>query len=434
MDKNEIMKSPSFQETSDLLKVHIQKKHRTKRRSPIPPQPMTKQDVREEASRILEQFLMKELEQNKGKHVYRKPVIGTAYQKVRDEDVTEEEHYLNSSHHSHKTPDSSSDLQHSYGASSHAGVIHSRGPSELSHSSVNSAKSPSVIHSRETSELSRTSEKSGKASIHSLLADNHEIPYADGCELGPRAKSLPPNLSPAHRIDNTMTTSYSLSPSKLENLDKSKGKNDLMFLSKDKGRQPRHMNGETSPITRGRRRYRSGSISSSDTETDNDVVSPDRKKKSVFKRAKERLNSVLNRSKDRKSEDKLGGKESPTKPGKSKSNVGGGNEAQLLSERHTHKHGHVEQHHYKDGKRTGVVRSEEVWESTDITDQENKKCKHIDKHSNVKESADVSTSEGGFLSNLRRFASRKSKKDTKKIPGKNIAPPLAIICIKANLL
>ncbi|XP_033739700.1 uncharacterized protein LOC117326999 [Pecten maximus] len=423
----DVTRTPSFQEASDLLKVHLQKKHRIKRRSPCPPQPPTKQEVRNEAARILEQFLMKELKENKGKHG--KPLIGTAYQQVKDVDVTEEEYYLHNSYHSHQgalvSPDSSSGRQHSIGNSSHAGrasVIHSRGPSELSHASVTSGKTSSVIHSRETSELSRTSINSGKTSIHSLLGDNEDIPFADDYDTVPRAKSLPPNLSPAHRIDNNvMTTSYSLSPSKLENLDKTKDLEDLKSKKKTSRIPPKQVNGNSSPtvVQRGRQRYRSGSLSSSDTETE--VVSPERKKKSVFKRAKERLNSVLNRSKDRKNEDREG--DNVTKKGKY--SQGKNNGAKVLEERHTHKHGHIEQHHYTDGERAGLVRSQETWESTDITDQEHHKRKHIDKHSNIKESADLSssakTSEGGIFSSLRKLTTRRGRKSRKKVPGSKSA-------------
>ncbi|XP_060080218.1 uncharacterized protein LOC132559600 [Ylistrum balloti] len=425
--EKDVIRTPSFQEASDLLKVHLQKKHRIKRRSPCPSQPPTKQEIRNEAARILDQFLQKELKENKGKH--RRPLIGTAYQQVTDVDVTEEEYYLHNSYHSHQgaplSPDSSSDRQQSVGNSSHAGhtsVIHSRGPSELSHASLTSGKTSSVIHSRETSELSRTSINSAKTSIHSLLADNEDIPFADDYDTVPRAKSLPPNLSPAHRIDNNvMTTSYSLSPSKLENLDKNKDIDDLRLKTKDSRVAPRPVNGNSSStvIPRGRQRYRSGSLSSSDTESE--VVSPERKKKSVFKRAKERLNSVLNRSKDRKSDDR--DCDNVTKNGKYTQNKKGG--AKVLEERHTHKHGHIEQHHYTDGERTGLVRSQEIWESTDITDQEHSKRKHIDKHSNVKESADLSssakTSEGGIFSSLRKLTTRRGKRSRKKVPGSKSA-------------
>ncbi|XP_069102305.1 uncharacterized protein [Argopecten irradians] len=423
MDKN-VPRTPSFQEASELLKVHLQKKHRIKRRSPCPhQQPPTKQEVRNEAAKIMEQFLMKELKENKGKRG--KPLIGTAYQQVKDVDVTEEEYYFHNSQPGRPlSPDSSSDRQHSIGNSSHAGhasVIHSRGPSELSHASITSGKTSSVIHSRETSELSRTSVNSAKTSIHSLVDDNADIPFADDYETVPRAKSLPPNLSPAHRIDNNlMTTSYSLSPSKLENLDKKKDIKDLK-LKNEKSRTKR-VNGNSPPVgpERGRQRYRSGSLSSSDTESEA-VVSPERKKKSVFKRAKERLNSVLNRSKDRKNDDREG--DTVTKKGKYSQGQKGG--AQVLEERHTHKHGHVEQHHYTDGDRAGLVRSQETWESTDITDQEHHKRKHVDKHSNIKESADLSssakTSEGGIFSSLRKLTTRRGRKSRKKVPASKSA-------------
>ncbi|OWF45013.1 uncharacterized protein LOC110457616 [Mizuhopecten yessoensis] len=424
MEKN-ITRTPSFQEASDLLKVHLQKKHRLKRHSPCPPQPPTKQEVRNEAAMILEQFLLKELKENKGKHG--KPLIGTAYQQVKDVDVTEEEYYLHNSYHSHQgaplSPDSSSDRHHQFGTSGHAGhtsVIHSRGHSELSHASLTSGKTSSVIHSRETSEISRTSINSAKTSIHSLLDENNDIPFADDHVTVPRAKSLPPDLSPAHRIDNNiMTTSYSLSPSKLENLDKNKDIVDLKKKGRDRASRPVNGNSSSTVITRGRQRYKSGSISSSDTESD--AISQDRKKKSVFKRAKERLNSVLNRSKDRKTEDREG--DFVTKKGNHGQNKRSG--AKVLEEKHTHKHGHVEQHHYTDGDRTGLVRSQEMWESTDITDQEHNKHKHIDKHCKMKESADLSSSakisEGGIFSSLRKLTSRRGKKSRKKVPGSKSA-------------
>jgi hypothetical protein len=61
-----------------------------------------------------------------------------------------------------------------------------------------------------------------------------------------------------------------------------------------------------------------------------------------------------------------------------------GADVDILKEKHTHRKGHVEQHHIGDDNEI-LLRTNETWESTDITDFEKSQSRHLDLESPSKE-------------------------------------------------
>ena len=329
---------------------------------------------------------------------------------------------------------------------------------------------------------------SHQGSIHSLLDENIDFPFADDVEddvavkssHDGRSRSLPAEILSSVKDQKPTGLSKSLSPSSTMRL-KPKvslrsveecancNKNQLKEATKSASTsaksdslQPESVSGpfnegkskSSSPFrsstdsrelldvkTSGRRRFRSGSISSSDTADSERVISPDRKKKSVFTRLKERLDRSRTRERrmGRKDSDKDKYLASPESKGKAARRKPRSREKKkqkdkddiefdgvddlpkdVLEEQHRHIHGHIEQHHYENGDHSGVLREQELWESTDINDLEKAQRKHRERHQKVKESLEVPTgadsSDGGFWNKLKRMASFR-KRPKKSIKG-----------------
>nr|XP_022295240.1 uncharacterized protein LOC111105312 isoform X6 [Crassostrea virginica] len=85
---------------------------------------------------------------------------------------------------------------------------------------------------------------------------------------------------------------------------------------------------------------------------------------------------------------------------------------QVVQHVHTHKHGHIKQHHYTNGNKSGVLLEKEVWESTDVT--RDSEIKHEDRHSNIRESKELpGDGDNRINRRLKKMTSfRKSKKAT----------------------
>lgn len=321
-----------------------------------------------------------------------------------------------------------------------------------SHGDSMDKSSRSDVFSYDASYTSRVSIRSLQEEIENLPYADDEVIESEPKPLGERSRSLPPESKFNVEMRNSIKNAKSLSPSNLEILNKYKNKpiqtgggmpyeksrshgsspenksssvrpsqlhlaEVVQLVSKDQAESSEELHKKKLQSEKYRRseeelnrsRHQSGSISSCDTDNDTLAVSPDRKKKSIFKRARERLNSLLNRSRERESEQ---GRDNSTKSKSSRTEDGN-----IMSETHRHKHGHMEQHRYRTGSRDGIIRSREEWESVDVNDRERHKQKHVDKHKKVCESADMSTtSESGFMNNLRRFSIRKKPK--KKVPSK----------------
>ena len=183
---------------------------------------------------------------------------------------------------------------------------------------------------------------------------------------------------------------------------------------------------------------KSGSVSSSDTDSYNQQ-SRGRKKKSMFKKAQHRIQNFL-RNKKHKGHDgddemdfyddddspRGSFKEKRTKLKKSYKGRNdivdeadmvecneSGDDLNVLEERHIHKNKHIHQTH-SGGDRMTVLRSEEAEETVDIVDRKEKK--HIEKKWKMKES---SGHDSGIFGRLWRLTLRdKDKKHNMK--GKNI--------------
>ncbi|KAK3098599.1 hypothetical protein FSP39_021108 [Pinctada imbricata] len=408
-----------YRETFHMLRTHLPEK--MKKKSPNPPP--TKDEVRAEAMKILEAFLKQQLEKEKYE-----ACIDTGYQRVVEDEVIETDG---------PTPSDS-----------------------LSQKSSGSKRKDWT----QPSPVGKKSVTSHQGSIHSLMDDSIDFPFADGAEGDSdsvskslhdvRARSLPTEILSSVKQKDPTILSKSLSPSSsisvkpssskdgprdaietggngADNLDKrrnivdsrsrlsppkNKSKSSSPFKSSSEGRET-----IDSMKTSGRRRFRSGSISESDTADEELIISPRRKKKSVFTRIKERLDRSRTREKERGNSKRDRILRAPSlektkrRRTKDKTKARGSDvvdspekKANVLEEKHTHTHGHVEQHHYENGDHTGVLRQEEIWESTDINDMERSQHRHQERHQKIKESREVggdSESAGGFWGTIKRLTS-----------------------------
>lgn len=176
---------------------------------------------------------------------------------------------------------------------------------------------------------------------------------------------------------------------------------------------------------------KSGSISSSDTDERSHGSFQGRKKKSMFKKAQERLRSFLKIQSDRESPSEIPAenfepRQTPSKKIKKKQKQHDKNHrddiedemdvykppsAKVLEERVTHTNKHIGQHHNQWGG--GLVRTEDATEVVEINSGREKK--HIEKHWKIKETSD---SGKGIMGRLRRMTSRE-KSGKKQIKGKS---------------
>ena len=175
---------------------------------------------------------------------------------------------------------------------------------------------------------------------------------------------------------------------------------------------------------------KSGSVSSSDTDERSSGSFQDRKKKSMFKKAQERLRSFLKIQSDKESPSEIPDENfdqhhhhKPPKKHKKKKHHEKGHKdevedemdvyeppsAKVLEERFTHTNKHIGQHHNQWGG--GLVRTEDAKEVVDINSPGEKK--HIEKHWKIKESSD---SGKGIMGRLRRMTS-KEKSGKKHMKG-----------------
>lgn len=174
---------------------------------------------------------------------------------------------------------------------------------------------------------------------------------------------------------------------------------------------------------------KSGSVSSSDTDNRRSESFHGRKKKSMFKKAQERLRSFLKIQSDKESPTEIPEGnldqycQKPLKKHKKKKHHGKGVRdavedemdvyvpptGKVLEERCTHTNKHIGQHHSQWGG--GLVRTEDITEVVDINSP--REMKHIEKHWKVKESSE---SGKGIMGRLKRMTSREksSKKHMKE--------------------
>ena len=171
---------------------------------------------------------------------------------------------------------------------------------------------------------------------------------------------------------------------------------------------------------------KSGSVSSSDTDERKNGTFHDRKKKSMFKKAQERLRSFLKIQSDKESPSDIPEENTdnfhnkPHRKHKKKKHHRQGMlevaedemdvyeppaTGRVLEEQCTHTNKHIGQHHSQWGG--GLVRTEHTTQVLDITSPGERK--HIEKHWKVKESSE---SGKGIMGRLRRMTSR--EKSTKK--------------------
>ena len=388
---------------SNVLSTHLKESRgRSRKKSPLPPP--SEKEIREEVRRILEQFLKKQVENNNEEQT----AIPTSFQKVVVEDVIETE-----------------------------------GPGITSTSREGSRYSSKTSCAKCRSEASQSIPG---GSIRSLTDDTIDFPFIDdvddvGDEQSERdysgaSNSLPSSIPSSVKIqdkNSQLALSKSLSPSKLRDiiesgppLTKISASDDDFDSSSMSGLRQR--NREEPGIARGRQRLKSGTESSDDTDYEEEVISPGRKKKSIFTRFKEHMNRSLSRGRMKANEEK----EKDVKKTKSKGWVLKQPKArkkkeegssvdkmgQVVQHVHTHKHGHIQQHHYTNGNKSGVLLEKEVWESTDVTGDS--EIKHEDRHSNIKESKELpGDGDNRIMRSLKKITSfRKSKK------GKTNTPPM----------
>lgn len=369
-----LKKSPSYREAQELLDIHIRRQRLLKKHSQqagvrsIP-------DVRKEAEKILNEFLKKQLRNE----IKRSPILSQHYQKVVIEDEFERTEELDDEYIM-KGENFSGDEYDMHGQCASVDAIDDI---------------PFIDGVEDDDGRSRSLPTSIQLSVKQPIV--------------PKSKSLSPRslLVQQSQDENTVDSkSNDLSPpSAISSPSKLEGTRSLESDSRSQSVEPR----------KDRRRFRSGSISSSDTDAD-EVISPDRKKKSVIKRIQERIARAVSRDREkhefdgRDSLDDIKKKKKKRKARSKKRKDDHGADDDILKEKHTHRKGHVEQHHIGDGNEI-LLRTNETWESTDITDFEKSQSRHLDKHTKVKESTDLSgSSEKGIFGAIRRMTSRKGKK------------------------
>ena len=379
---------------SNVLSTHLKESRgRSRKKSPLPPP--SEKEIREEVRRILEQFLKKQVENNNEEQT----AIPTSFQKVVVEDVIETD-----------------------------------GPGSTSTSREGSRYSSKTSCAKCRSEASQSIPG---GSIRSLTDDTIDFPFIDdvddvGDEQSERDYSGASNSLPSSIPSSVIVAlSKSLGPSLLREiiesglLTKISASDDDFDSSSMSGLRQR--NREEPGIARGRQRLKSGTESSDDTDYE-EVISPGRKKKSIFTRFKEHMNRSLSRGRMKANKEK----EKDVKKTKSKGWVLKQPKArkkkeegssvdkmgQVVQHVHTHKHGHIQQHHYTNGNKSGVLLEKEVWESTDVTGDS--EIKHEDRHSNIKESKELpGDGDNRIMRRLKKITSfRKSKK------GKTNTPPM----------
>lgn len=390
----------AHREASNVLSSHLRESNaRARKKSPLPPP--SEQEIKAEVRKILEQFLKKQLLNNNEEE----SAIPTGFQRVVVEDVIETD-----------------------------------GPGSTSTSREGSRYSSKTSCAKCRSEASQSIPTS---SIRSLTDDTINFPFIDEDENdvehsdkdhSERSKSLPSNILSSVKIKDkdSLALSKSLSPTKLrEIIDNGpplkkvseKGDKELRVYSGDDflltGSGKKDI--EEIGIARGRQRLKSGTESGTDdSDYEEEVISPNRKKKSIFTRLKERMNRSLSRGRIKENEENKRTRSRSEgsviikrrKPRKKKdigSSVDKRND--VVQNVHTHKHGHVEQHHYTNGNKSGMLMESEVWESTDVTGES--EHKHEERHSNIRESKEQpSDTENGFMRRLKKMTSfKKSKKD-----------------------
>ena len=282
------------------------------------------------------------------------------------------------------------------------------------------------------------------------------VPYVGSPQLTDQSSSLPPSID-GHSLETL--DDYKNSSYKSSDLDTSTAQTQVRHptperqppdsldiiphLLRDKTLSPlsqpekANRSHSSSPSPKKSRRSlhqkifkKSGSVSSSDTEGGSSGSFQGRKKKSVFKKAQERLRSLLRLQNDEESPteapaEKFGQEKKVVKKPKKKSKHHGKGEkgkvddemdvyvppsGGVLEERFIHTSKHIDQHHNRWG--SGVVRTEDTTEVVDINGDSGKK--HIEKHWKIKES-----SEGGkgIMGRLKRMTSR-DKGGKKQMKGK----------------
>lgn len=395
----------THREASNVLSSHLREtKARLRKKSPLPPP--SEQEIKAEVRKILEQFLKKQLLNNNEEE----SAIPTGFQRVAVEDVIETD-----------------------------------GPGSTSTSLEGSRYSSKTSCARCRSEASQSIPTS---SIRSLTDNTIDFPFIDedendiehsDKEHSERSKSLPSNILSSVKIQdkNSLALSKSLSPTKLrEVIDNS------LPLNKVSEKEDRKLSPYSSEdflqigsglkdieeigIARGRQRLKSGTESGTDdTDYEEEVISPNRKKKSIFTRLKERMNRSLSRGRIKENEENKRTRSrsegsviiKKRKPRKKK-DIGSSVDKMrdVVHNVHTHKHGHVEQHHYTNGNKSGMLMESKVWESTDVTGES--EHRHEDRHSNIRESKEqTSDGENRFMRRLKKMTSfKKSKKDKSASP------------------
>ncbi|VDH89238.1 Hypothetical predicted protein [Mytilus galloprovincialis] len=365
-----LKKSPSYREAQELLEQHIKRQKLLKKYSGQSPIQST-HDVRKEAEKILNEFLKRQLRNDNNQA----PVLSQHYQKVVVEDEYDRTERFDDEYIMKGENFSGDEMPGAY------------------------------------------------ASVDGI----DDIPYIDGVEENDgRSRSLPSSIQLSVKRPNNIPVTPLLSPHDVvihsNNRVECRTNADEVspsISSHSKSPSPRQSKSDdvkpTEPIVKERKRFKSGSLSSEDTESGS-VISPDRKKKSVIKRIQERIARAVSRDREKQDNNGTGSPKVSKKPKKRKARSKKrtdkhNDDVDILKEKHTHREGHVEQHHCGENKDI-ILRTDETWESTDITDFEKSQSQHLDKHRKVKESTDLSgSSEKGFFNAIRRMTSKKGKKN-----------------------
>ena len=350
------------------------RENKTRVRKKVPMAQTSKQEIKADVRKILEQFLKKQLLNNNEEE----SAIPTGFQRVSVEDVVETD-----------------------------------GPGSTSTSREGSRYSSKTSCVRCRSEASQSIPTS---SIRSLTDNTIDFPFIDEDENevdhsdkdhSERSKSLPSNILSSVKIQdkNSLALSKSLSPTKLRevinngpplNKASEKGDRELSLYSSEDFLQTGSglKDIEEIGISRGRQRLKSGTESGTDdTDYEEEVISPNRKKKSIFTRLKERMNRSLSRGRIKENEENKRTRSRSEgsviikrrKPRKKKDIDSSVNKrGDVVQNVHTHKISHVEQHNYTNGNKSGMLMESEVWECKDLAGKS--EHKHGERHSNIRES------------------------------------------------
>lgn len=362
--------SSAHQDAAVKLDGFLKVKKRSRRRKS--PTEYTLSQVNRDTAKILEELLVMHLAMKNNS----KSPIGQDYQRVEEVDVVEEDC-------SEKQPNGTS----------------------LSPLDVEMDSFPYADDAPQQQIRSKSLPADAKRSVIHHQGNSEENILVD-TDISPKSKShshnggttLPTGLPPNKKsISSPSVSSHACTPQP-----------DLLDLHRylDKG-QISHST-TPSPLDGYSHSYSSSSGSSK--------LSEGRKKKSVFKRAKERLLHALRKQNEKNRKFNQNEKKDKSENKKSKKSKKSSSDhstsAEILEETHTHRRTHIKQSHRNDFNDHTMLRTEETVETTDISGPAKSPKKHIRKTKKVKESTSGSFTNDGITGTLKRLTSfrRGSKK------------------------